>query len=166
MNCRVTGNALAKLLNSLSWHPRITLPKPIDPQGIVLRIDLRDSMWDANLWNRLVADYPYGILTDTAVARAVLVATGTRLPYVRLDWFVANASRAPLYYDLLQTADESQRTGTPARVDVTADIQQSALRAPAFSGAVSHVTTGCLNAMIRSTERTGALMILKRFRKI
>ena len=60
-------NALAKLLNSLSWHPRITLPKAVDSDGLVLRIDLRDYQWDANLWNRLLADYPYGVLTDTAV---------------------------------------------------------------------------------------------------
>ncbi len=78
-------NALAKLLNSLSWHPRITLPKPIDPAGLVLRIDLRDYLWDANLWNRLLADYPYGVLLDTAVARAVLVATATR-DAVRPRW--------------------------------------------------------------------------------
>ena len=64
-------NALAKLLNSLSWHPRITLPRPIDRDGLVLRIDLRDYQWDTKLWNRLVAEYPYGVLLDTAVARAV-----------------------------------------------------------------------------------------------
>src|SRR5262245_51631514 len=30
-------NALAKLLNSLSWHPRITLPRAVDRDGLVLR---------------------------------------------------------------------------------------------------------------------------------
>src|ERR1700676_198323 len=48
-------NALAKLLNSLSWHPRITLPTAIEPDRLVLRIDLRDYQWDAILWNRLLA---------------------------------------------------------------------------------------------------------------
>jgi WD40 repeat protein len=127
-------NALAKLLNSLSWHPRITLPKPIDAQGIVLRIDLRDFMWDANLWNRLVAEYPYGILTDTAVSRAVIVATATRLPYVRLDWFVANASRPPLYYDLLQLPTNLSELERQLRVDATLDIQQERVARAGFIG--------------------------------
>lgn len=63
-------NALSKLANSLSWHPRITVPKAIDPNKVILRIDLRDFQWDANLWNRILAEYPYGLLHDTAVARA------------------------------------------------------------------------------------------------
>jgi hypothetical protein len=45
-------NALAKLVNSLSWHPRIALPRPIDPNRLVLRVDLRDFLWDANPWMR------------------------------------------------------------------------------------------------------------------
>jgi WD40 repeat protein len=127
-------NALAKLMNSLSWHPKITLPKPIDEHGLVLRIDLRDFMWDANLWNRLVTEYPYGVLTDTAVSRAVIVATATRLPYVRLDWFVANASRAPLYYDLLQLPTNLAELERQLRVDVTADIQQERVARAGFLG--------------------------------
>src|SRR5262249_45587558 len=70
-------NALTKLLNSLSWHPKMSLPTAIDPAGLVLRIDLRDYLLDANLWNRLLNDYPYGILHDSGVARAVMVATAT-----------------------------------------------------------------------------------------
>ena len=46
----------------------------------ILRIDLRDYQWDANLWNRLLAEYPYGILDDTAAARAVVIGTATRVP--------------------------------------------------------------------------------------
>ena len=64
-------NALSKLINSLSWHPRISFPQPIDPRGLVLRIDLRDYQLDANLWNRLLAEYPYGIFHDTAVRDAL-----------------------------------------------------------------------------------------------
>jgi WD40 repeat protein len=127
-------NALAKLMNSLSWHPKITLPKPIDEHSLVMRIDLRDFMWDANLWNRLVAEYPYGVLTDTAVSRAVIVATGTRLPSVRLDWFVANASRAPLYYDLLQLPTNLNELERQLRVDVALDIQQERVARAGFLG--------------------------------
>jgi WD40 repeat protein/mono/diheme cytochrome c family protein len=127
-------HALAKLLNSLSWHPRITLPKSIDPAGLVLRIDLRDYLWDANLWNRLLAEYPYGIFTDTAVARATVVATATRLPVVRLDWFVANASRPPLYYDLLQIPTNLAELERQLRVDAVVDVQQERVARAGFNG--------------------------------
>ncbi len=127
-------NALAKLLNSLSWHPRISLPRPIDPAGLVLRIDLRDYQWDANLWNRLLAEYPYGILQDSAVGREVLIATASRMPYVRLDWFVATASRAPLYYDLLQMPTNLAELERQLRVDVALDIQQERVARTGFLG--------------------------------
>jgi WD40 repeat protein/mono/diheme cytochrome c family protein len=127
-------HAAAKLLNSLSWHPRITLPKPVDPAGLVLRIDLRDYLWDANLWNRLLAEYPYGIFTDTAVARAAVVATATRLPVVRLDWFVANASRPPLYYDLLQIPNNLAELERQLRVDAVVDVQQERVARAGFNG--------------------------------
>jgi WD40 repeat protein len=127
-------HALSKLLNSLSWHPRITIPKSVDPSGLVLRIDLRDYQWDANLWNRLVTEYPYGILHDTAVAKAVIVATATRLPCVRLDWFVANASRPPLYYDLLQIPSNLTELERQLRVDVALDIQQERVARAGFNG--------------------------------
>jgi WD40 repeat protein len=127
-------HALSKLLNSLSWHPRIALPKPIDPAGLVLRIDLRDYLWDANLWNRLLAEYPYGVLLDTATARAVLVNTATRIPCVRADWFVANASRAPLYYDLLQMPTNASELERQLRVDVALDIQQERVARAGFNG--------------------------------
>jgi len=127
-------HALAKLLNSLSWHPRISLPRPIDTQGLVLRIDLREYQWDALLWNRLLGEYPYGILQDSAVARAVIVATGTRMPLVRVDWFVANASRAPLYYDLLQLPTNSAELERQLRVDVALDIQQERVARAGFIG--------------------------------
>ncbi len=127
-------NALAKLMNSLSWHPRISIPKTIDPDGVVLRIDLRDYQWDANLWNRLLTEYPYGVLAETAVARAVVVGTSTRAPCVRADWFLANASRAPLYYDLLQIPSNLSELERQLHVDVGADVQQERVARAGFLG--------------------------------
>ena len=97
-----TRNALNKLLNSLSWHPRIRVAEPVEATKTVLRIDLRWYLWDATLWNRVLNDYPYGVLDDSTAARAVAAETKTKMPLLRADWFVATASRAPLYYDVLQ----------------------------------------------------------------
>jgi hypothetical protein len=127
-------NALAKLVNSLSWHPRITLPRPVDPAGTVLRIDLRDFQWDANLWNRILAEYPYGILQDTAIARACSVSTATRLPVVRADWFVATASRPPLYHDILQLPANVAELERQLRVDVAVNLLQERVARAGFNG--------------------------------
>ena len=127
-------NALAKLLNSLSWHPKISVPTPIDPAHVVLRIDLRDYLWDANVWNRILVEYPYGILHDTAAARACLVATATRMPFVRADWFVATASHPPLYPDLLQLPASLAELERQLRVDAAVDIQQERVARAGFNG--------------------------------
>ena len=51
--------ALAKLVNSLSWQPRITKPHAVDAGQTIYRVDLRDYKWNARLWDRLAAAYPY-----------------------------------------------------------------------------------------------------------
>jgi WD40 repeat protein len=126
--------ALAKLVNSLSWHPRIVNPQPIDPGKTILRIDLRDYFWDANLWNRILNEYPYGILSDTATAKACYVATGTKMPTLRADWFVATASRPPLYHDLLQLPSSASELERLLRVDVTLNLQQERAIRLGFNG--------------------------------
>lgn len=127
-------HALAKLINSLSWHPRITVPQPIDARQLVLRIDLREFMWDANLWNRILAEYPYGVLQDTALARAVSVATATKLPVVRADWFIATACRPPLYQELLQLPANVAELERQLRVDVAVNLIQERVARAGFNG--------------------------------
>jgi hypothetical protein len=127
-------HALSKLINSLSWHYRITPPVPADRDGVLLRIDLRDFQWDANLWNRVLTEYPYGLLHDSATAKAVHIATGTRMPVVRGDWFLATASRVPLYHDLLQLPTTAAELERQLRVDVTVNIQQERVARAGFNG--------------------------------
>jgi mono/diheme cytochrome c family protein len=127
-------NALAKLVNSLSWNPRITNPVPVDPAKTVLRIDLRWYQWDAAIWNRILTEYPYGILDDTTAARAVMVHTASKLPVIRADWFVGTASRAPLYYDVLQLPVTLTELERQLRVDAVANIQQERVIRVGFNG--------------------------------
>ncbi len=127
-------NALAKLVNSLSWHATVKQPVTIDPARTVLRIDLRWYLWDATIWNRILQDYPYGVLDDTIAARAVSVNTAARLPAIRADWFVATASRAPLYYDVLQLPSNLADLERQLRVDSTLNIQQERVVRVGFNG--------------------------------
>ena len=127
-------NALAKIVNSLSWGSKIVLPVAIDPTKTVLRIDLRWYVWDATIWNRILQEYPYGILEDTTAARAVSVGTLAKIPAVRADWFVATASRAPLYYEVLQLPASLTEVEKLIRVDAIGDIQQERVSRLAFNG--------------------------------
>jgi WD40 repeat protein/mono/diheme cytochrome c family protein len=127
-------NALSKLVNSLSWNPRISVPVAVDPAKTVLRIDLRWYLWDATLWNRVLQEYPYGVLDDTIAARAVMVSTAAKLPVIRADWFVATASRAPLYYDILQLPSNLADLERQLRVDAVLDIQQERVIRVGFNG--------------------------------
>jgi WD40 repeat protein/mono/diheme cytochrome c family protein len=127
-------NALNKLVNSLSWGSKIVNPVPVDPAGTVFRVDLRWYQWDAAIWNRILQEYPYGVLEDTTTARAVSVATLTKVPVVRADWFVATASRAPLYYDVLQLPGTITEVEKLLRVDAVANIQQERVVRAAFNG--------------------------------
>lgn len=127
-------NALSKLVNSLSWHATVRVPVAVDPAKTVLRIDLRWYLWDAAVWNRILQEYPYGVLDDTVAARAVSVNTAARLPVVRADWFVATASRAPLYYDVLQLPGNLADLERQLRVNSTLNIQQERVVRVGFNG--------------------------------
>jgi mono/diheme cytochrome c family protein len=126
--------AVSKLVNSLSWHPQLRSPVPIDPQRLLLRIDLRWYMWDANTWHRLANDYPYAVVDDSSTSRALAVATGTRLPVLRADWFTATASRGQLYHDLLQLPPSLTELERLLRVDVLQNIQQERVMRAGFNG--------------------------------
>ena len=79
-------------------------------------------------------EYPYGVLEDTTAARAATVGTLTKVPIVRADWFIATASRAPLYYDVLQLPASLTEVEKLLRVDAIQDIQQERVARLAFNG--------------------------------
>jgi WD40 repeat protein/cytochrome c553 len=126
--------ALAKLLNCLSWHPRISRPVAIDATQTIVRIDLRDYKWNARLWDKLVFAYPYRLTLGSTAARENAALTGSEQPYLRADWFVATASRAPLYYDLLQMPGTDRALERLLQVDAAADIQEENVARAGFNG--------------------------------
>lgn len=91
-------NALSKLINSLSWGRRVKPPRAVDPQQTLFAIDLRDYKWNERIWDAILAANPYGVKHDSPSAKYTYKVTGSELPVVRGDWFVAAASRPPLYH--------------------------------------------------------------------
>ena len=126
---RLRHAALAKLVNSLSWKAAVVVPFPIDAARTVWVVDVRKLDWDRQgLWGKVLAVYPYGLKYDRYLdskkdrkyetireaAREIEALSGTWLPAVRADWFLATASRPPLYHDLLRSAENRRRAGTAA----------------------------------------------------
>jgi WD40 repeat protein len=128
---QATREAAGKLLNSLSWHPRLGLPEPI-AEATILRIDLRDYKWSAALWEKLVTAYPYRFQA-AAESRAFAGHTGTEVPALRADWFVATASRPPFYHDLLQLPNTDRALERLLQVDVVADVQDDNILRAGFN---------------------------------
>ena len=114
--------ALSKLVNSLSWHREVTPLASIDAERTVFRVDLRDYNWTAATWNMLFVAYPYGI--RGADSRAIDQLSGAPLPYIRADWFVANASVPPLYHDILVLPKTARELEQQLGIDVARDLEE------------------------------------------
>lgn len=117
-----TREAANKLLNSLSWHPRLTQVETL-AGGTILRLDLRAYKWNAAAWEKLVAGYPYRLGEASEDTKTISRWTGTDRAALRADWFVATAARPPLYHDLLQLPGTDRALERFLQVDVPGDIQ-------------------------------------------
>ena len=102
--------ALSKLINSLSWKLEITNPIPIDAAQTIFYIDLRRYKWNTttDVWPQIEQVYPYNIAFDPETQAGLLekltqlqTETGSTVPFVHADWFLATASLPPLYHDIL-----------------------------------------------------------------
>lgn len=126
--------ALSKLVNSLSWGRNIVQPKPIDPAGAILRIDLRDYGWTSATWDRIVTSYTYRIDYQSIEARAIRAATGEELPYLRGDWFVARAAIPPLYHDILGVPKTEKELETLLGIDTARNLTKQRAARAGFNG--------------------------------
>ncbi len=137
---RTTRAALSKAINGMSWEPRISLPKAIDDNQTVFAIDLSELGWTREHWNELVAKYPYavsyGSQDDSELDELdgkIQRMRGSRESYIlRADWFVAVATKPPLYHSLLfdltlpelrQRHSDPKNTSNPRSMTVD-DLEQ------------------------------------------
>lgn len=137
---RLYRAALSKLVNSLSYGPNIVLPKAVDKHDTVFVVDLRDLDWDKHgLWGKILNEYPYGLKHNNnpaelrELALEVYQLAGSDLPFVRADWFVAIASRPPLYHEMLRLPNNALELEKDLNVDVIANFHRDRLWRAAFS---------------------------------
>ncbi len=126
--------ALSKLVNSLSWGRTIKIPRPIDSEETIFYIDLRDYEWEigTNRWTLIEAEYPYEIEfnapTQTALREKLTNLRETmacEVPFVHIDWFLANASLPPLYHDILGLPKTDHELETRLEVNVVENLRNA-----------------------------------------
>ncbi len=142
----IQRDALAKIINHLSWQPELVRPTPIETTGTIFRIDIRRLGWDKqpfrqvksgkfvanssiNIFDLALLEYPYGMVAHKSDNYLVLVkeflthANQVRpVPYVRADWFVSTVTLPPLYEDFLQLPRSLKELETMLGVDSAANI--------------------------------------------
>jgi serine/threonine-protein kinase len=139
-NLPVYRAGLAKLVNSLSWKKTVAQPRAVDKAGTIYVLDLRELDWDApDRWQDLVRVYPYGLRYDDAgnaglnsLSLEIERLAGVPLPYIRADWFLATASRPPLYYTVLGLPTNARQLEQMLGVDLAGDFLDDKLRRSGF----------------------------------
>jgi hypothetical protein len=112
-----------KMVNSLARLSNVVRLETIDSAGTILRINIDELGWKASDWEALLSVYPYAMRpADTSLNAAIESTTGTKLAYVRADWFAFTTSRAPLYNRLLNLPRTFAELQRQQRVDVTANL--------------------------------------------
>ena len=129
---RLYRAAFSRLINSLSWAKTVTSPRTVDRAGTIQRIDLRDYAWTPETWQRLLAGYRYSVEPASPAAEAIVQQTRCQQPYLRTDWFIANAAIPPLYHDLLRLPSTAKELEAGLHVDLAEDFRLRSVRRSGF----------------------------------
>ena len=157
--------ALSKLVNSLSWGFEINNPEPIDAAKTIFYIDLRDYEWDVrgDAWTQIEQAYPYAIEFDATTQAGLLAKLRNlrqemdcQVPYVYVDWFLANASLPPLYHDILNLPVTDRELERELNVDVARNIQTAPGRRVWRAGFNNSGVSNNNRVVERHTSRYGA----------
>jgi serine/threonine-protein kinase len=138
---RLGRAALSKLLNGLSWKRAIVVPEAADKDEIVFTIDLRKFGWDRNgAWDLMVKEYPYALNYGNheqqevrELSKEIAKLSGDKLSWLRADWFIANASRPPLYHAILGIPEDVSKLRSLLNVNVESDFRDNQLVRAAFA---------------------------------
>ncbi|MEO8179556.1 MAG: hypothetical protein ABI895_12055 [Deltaproteobacteria bacterium] len=120
----VKRQALTKLINSLSIDASVENPTAVNVNERLYRIDLRDFAWDrpisiagqeyADGWEALIASDPYALSFIGDDAEDARADTGTLVPVLLVDSFIAAATEPEVYYGFV---DIEQGDGNSDRLN-------------------------------------------------
>ena len=128
---QIYRTALSKLVNSLSWGAEVINPQPIDALETLFYIDLRKYEWDIrDAWRQIETVYPYtvehAIESDPVLflyLTSLREVTGSAVPFVHIDWFLATAALPPLYHDILDLPATDRLLEADLDVNVERNLQ-------------------------------------------
>jgi hypothetical protein len=103
--------AVSKVLNGMSREPLAVVPEAVGPEGLLLRLDLRDYGWQrpvtvggqshADAWQAVTDRAAIALELQGGAASELERELGTRVPVLLSSAFVATASSGELYYAVL-----------------------------------------------------------------
>ncbi|MDO9418600.1 c-type cytochrome [Pararhizobium sp.] len=138
----VLSGGFKKLLNSLSYGPKLVIPDEVEgTNGMLVRIDLRDLEWTEDDYNFLISEYFYGVdpQSDPTLA-ALAYQTKTLLPIMRIDWFMSNAAKPKFYNTLMKLPTDIKILEERFKVDVDKNIRDRRVIRAAFTDGSSGVS--------------------------
>ena len=153
---RYVRAAVSKLINSLSYQPRIVPPRIVDEDyGTLMAIDLRDYGWGVDDWDQILNSYPYALRIGGQDEKRIIRNTGgCSTPVIRADWFVNTCSRPPLYHTLLDIPNNAKVLEQKLGVDIPRNFSSNQMMRAAFSGLKSGVSEQ--NRMVERHDQSGA----------
>jgi hypothetical protein len=105
-------HAISKAANSVSRQPRSAIPRAIDGERLIYRLDLRDYGWATPVsvdgreyrdgWEAIAAHAKLALELEGEDADAVKEATGAAVPFLLSRVFIDTATLGDVYYGLLR----------------------------------------------------------------
>src|SRR5262249_11708513 len=116
------------------------IPAELDRDQTVFAVDLRDLGWSGNVYDEILSAYPYGLTHDRdddqtirTIAAEVYQLSGTDMPVLRVDWFVATASRPPLYHAIFELPKPAAELEKKLEVHAANDFVRDTLARAGFA---------------------------------
>jgi serine/threonine-protein kinase len=134
---RLYRAALSKAVNSLSTQPEIIRPRAIDDEQTIFSVELSDYGWNrVGTWNEVVKQYPYGVkpkkLDELGQYKQIEELIGAiefdGFTHLRADWFIAKATRPPLYHVLAGIPNTLNDLATELRIDLERNFKENQAR--------------------------------------
>ena len=153
--------ALFKLINSVSTTPAISVPRAIDADQLIYRIDLRDYGWNRPIdveddgvldfddgWAAIVdAAGPYGMEFAGAQADALKTATRANVPFLPVNAFVQAAAAGDVYYALIGARANIYDTLVRLGIDFDVSLVDGDLSRAAFEMAGTNRAEGIVTRL-------------------
>jgi mono/diheme cytochrome c family protein len=118
------------VMNSVSRRGALVDMPTVDEGRSVFRIRLSEMGWDEKVWDTLTSFYPFCLSSNTTAHQALYTQLHTEAPVVRGDWFLATATRSPLYDKLVDLPASLDQLASRLGIDINKDINHPGLATP------------------------------------